>query len=153
MNFWLVKSEGNSYSIDDLKRDKKTAWEGIRNFQARNFMMQMRKGDPVLFYHSGSKPMGIFGVAKVASAPHPDETQFGEKSDYYEPRATREKPVWQCVDISYVKTFKEPVTLAEIKADAVLGGIMLAAPGSRLSVQPVSEKHFKHITESLARSS
>lgn len=150
MNFWLVKSEGDCYSIDDLKRDKVAAWEGIRNYQARNFMMQMAKGDRVLFYHSSSKPMGVFGVAKVVKESHPDETQFEKKNEYFEPRATREKPMWFCVDLAFVKKFKEPVTLQEMKVDPVLGGMLATSRGSRLSVQPVSEKHFRHITESLA---
>lgn len=150
MNFWLVKSEGDSYSIDDLKRDKVAAWEGIRNYQARNFMMQMCMGDLVLFYHSSSKPMGVFGIAKVVKESHPDETQFEKKNEYFEPRATREKPMWFCVDLAFVKKFKEPVTLQEMKVDPVLGGMLATSRGSRLSVQPVSEKHFRHIAESLA---
>ena len=137
MKYWLLKSEPSSYSIDDLKRDKKTAWEGVRNYQARNYMQEMQKGDLALFYHSGSDDKGVFGIAKVVAAAHPDESQF-EKGDYhFDPKSTREKPIWYCVDVAFVKKFKEPVLLGAIKADTELSGIMVAARGSRLSVQPV----------------
>jgi|SRR5665213_501411 len=145
MNYWLFKSEPSAYSIDDLKRDKKIAWEGVRNYQARNFMKEMRVGDLALFYHSSADPMGVFGVAKIVAAPHPDESQFNKKDSHYDPKATREKPIWYCVDVAFVEKFKEPILLGAIKNDPALRGIMLAAPGSRLSVQPVSEKHFEVI--------
>jgi predicted RNA-binding protein with PUA-like domain len=145
MNYWLIKTEPSAYSIDDLKRDGQTAWEGVRNYQARNFMQQMAVGDLALFYHSSTEPIGVAGVAKVVAAAHPDESQFNKKDSHYDPKATRQKPMWYCVDVAFVKKFKEPVLLGAIKADPALRGIMVAAPGSRLSVQPVSEKHFKHI--------
>src|SRR5665213_711774 len=134
MNYWLLKSEPNSYSIDDLKREKKTAWEGVRNYQARNFMQQMQKDDAILFYHSSSGEIGIFGTAKVAAAAHPDESQFVKEDYHYDPKATRAKPIWYCVDVAFVEKFKEPILLGAIKNDPALRGIMLAAPGSRLSV-------------------
>ncbi len=140
-----MKSEPNTYSIEHLKRDKSTSWEGVRNYQARNFMKDMALGDLVLFYHSVTKPVGVFGVAKVSALAHPDVTQFDAKSEYYDPKSTKEKPIWYCVDVSFVEKFKTPVTLEAIKADPKLQGIIVAATGSRLSVQPVSEKHFKHI--------
>ena len=145
MNYWLLKTEPNAYSIDDLRRERRTAWEGVRNYQARNFMMEMQAGDLALFYHSSSEPIGVFGVAKIVAAAHPDESQFDKKDPHYAPRAKREKPIWQCVDIAFVEKFREPVLLGTIKADSALRGIMLTAPGSRLSVQPVSKKHFDHI--------
>jgi predicted RNA-binding protein with PUA-like domain len=145
MNYWLLKTEPGAYSIDDLKRDKRTAWEGVRNYQARNFMRQMQPGDLALVYHSSSTTLGVFGVAKIAAAAHLDESQFNKKDSHYDPKATRQKPIWFCPDIEFVEKFKEPVLLGAIKADPALRGIMLAAPGSRLSVQPVSKKHFEHI--------
>ncbi len=145
MHYWLIKTEPAAYSIDDLKRDKRVAWEGVRNYQARNFMQQMAVGDLALFYHSSTEPIGVVGVAKVVTAAHPDLSQFNKKDSHFDPKATREKPIWSCVDVAFVKKFKTPLLLGAIKADPALRGIMVAAPGSRLSVQPVSEKHFKHI--------
>lgn len=143
-----MKSEGDCYSIDDLKKDKVTAWSGVRNYQARNFMRDnMKKGDMVLFYHSSSKPTGVFGIAKVVANAHPDETQFEKGGEYYDPKSTLEHARWQCVDVGFVKKFKEPVTLEEIKFDDRLSGMMVRSQGSRLSIQPVSEKHFKIIEE------
>jgi predicted RNA-binding protein with PUA-like domain len=146
MNYWLVKSEADCYSIEDFKRDKKTAWTGIRNYQARNFMRDgMKKGDMVFFYHSQSEPSGIYGLARVVSAPYPDPTAFDKKDEHYDPKSKKENPVWMCVDLEYVKAFKEPLSLAEIKRDPKLEGIRVAQKGDRLSVSPISEKHFKYI--------
>jgi len=150
MQYWLLKSEGDSYPIDALKKDGKTAWTGIRNYWARNFMRDdMRVGDLCLFYHSGSD-MGVYGVARVVSESYPDPTQFDRNSDYFDEKATKAKPTWMLVDIEYVRALKRPVTLAEIKAEPELSGMMLTKP-IRLSVQPVSEKHFRHITETKGR--
>lgn len=145
-----MKSEASCYSIGDLKRDKKTAWTGVRNYQARNFMRDMQKGDLVLFYHSNGtvqEPTGVYGIAKVSAVAHPDETQFNTKDDHYDPKATRTQPIWECVDIAFVKQFKHPVRLDEIKFEPQLSGMMVVQRGSRLSVQPVSERHFNVITE------
>lgn len=149
--YWLMKSEADCYSIVDLKRDTVTSWEGVRNYQARNYMQQMSVGDVVFFYHSnGTKehPTGIYGVARVSAFAHPDKTQFVQKGEYYEPRATIEKPVWYCVDVSYGTTWKRPFSLAEIKIDPNLSGIIVAQKGSRLSVQPVSETHARYLIAS-----
>ena len=155
MRYWLIKSEGTCYSIDDLKRDKKTAWTGIRNYQARNFMRDdMQVGDLVLFYHSlgtTENPSGIYGIAKVASKPHPDETQFEKKDMHFDPKASKEKPIWFCVDMSFVSKFKNPVNLGMIKRDRNLEGMEVRRAGSRLSIQPVSEKHFVYIRDTLAQ--
>lgn len=148
MNYWLIKSEASCYSIDDLKRDQKTAWTGVRNYQARNFMRAMRPGDRVLFYHSSGTsdmPTGVYGLARVAAAAHTDETQFDKHDDHYDPKSTREKPIWECADMAFVKKFKNPVTLTQIKFEPALSGIMVAQHGSRLSVQPVSENHYQQI--------
>lgn len=147
MNYWLLKTEPSAYSIDDLKRDKKTSWGGIRNYQARNFLREMKAGDLCLFYHSSTEPIGVAGVAKVTKAAYPDPTQYDRKDSHFDPKATKEKPIWYSPDIAFVQKFKEPFLLTSIKADVALRGIAVAQQGSRLSVQPVSEKHFKHIVE------
>ena len=152
MNYWLLKSEGTCYSIDDLKKDKKTPWSGIRNYQARNFIRDsMKVGDMALFYHSNSEPTGVYGIAKVVSTPYPDPTAFNKKDEHFDPKSTKENPIWMVVDVAFVKKFKERISLAEIKVDPKLEGIMVAQKGSRLSVQPLSEKHFKYISEILAQ--
>jgi predicted RNA-binding protein with PUA-like domain len=151
MNYWLIKSEGACYSIDNLKKDKKVAWTGVRNYQARNFMRDnMKTGDLVLFYHSSSDPNGVYGVARVASVPYPDATAFNKKDDHYDPKSKKENPTWILVDISFVKKFSYPISLDEIKIDPHLDGMMVRQRGSRLSIQPVSEKHFKYIVDTLA---
>ncbi len=145
-NYWLIKSEGDCYSIDDLKKDKKAAWTGIRNYQSRNFMMNdMKVGDLILFYHSKAEPSGVAGIAKVATKPHPDETVFDKKDMHYEPKATKEKPIWWCVDVAYVSKLKNFVGLPVIKNNPKLKGMMVTQIGNRLSVQPVSEVHFNEI--------
>lgn len=151
MRYWLIKSEAEMYSIDDLKQDGTAAWSGVRNYQARNFMRDdMRVGDLCLFYHSNSDPSGVYGVAKVASKPHPDETAFDKKDEHYDAKSTRERPIWMCVDVRFVKKLKRPVTLAELKADPNLKGMLVREKASRLSIQPVSEKHFNYIVRELA---
>ena len=155
MRYWLIKSEGECYSIDDLKADKKTSWGGVRNYQARNFMRDdMAVDDLVLFYHSlgtTEHPSGVYGVAKVASKPHPDMTQFEKKDMHFDPKAKTDAPIWYCVDMAFVKKFKTPVNLGMIKLDRNLEGMEVRRTGSRLSVQPVSEKHFNHICEIAAQ--
>ncbi len=149
-NYWLLKSEPGAYSIDDLNREKKTAWTGIRNYQARNFIRDsMQPGDLCLFYHSNSDPMGVVGVARVVGKPYPDPTQFDIKNHYFDPKSSPKDPIWMLVDIAFVKKFKHCVTLAEIKSDPALEGMMLRRR-ARLSVQPVSEKHFGYISQELA---
>lgn len=150
--YWLLKSEGNCYSIDDLKKDKKTGWSGIRNYLSRNFMRDhMKVGDLALFYHSSSDPTGVVGIAKISSKPYPDHTAFDKKDEHYDPKSTKEKPIWMMVDVAFVKKLKEPITLTELKADPKLEGMMVRQQGSRLSIQPVSEAHFTYITEKLAK--
>lgn len=143
--YWLVKTEPGSYSIDDLKREKKTAWSGVRNYQARNFMRAMQKADGVLFYHSSTGDPSIVGVAKVARTAYPDATQFDRKDTHYDAKASVQKPIWENVDIAFVRKFKQPITLMRLKADPFFKTMPVTARGSRLSVQPVSEKHFKKI--------
>jgi predicted RNA-binding protein with PUA-like domain len=150
MNYWLVKSEGNCYSIDDLKKDRKTAWEGIRNFQARNFMKSMKVGDLVLFHHSMSDPTGVYGIAKVITEAHIDESALNPKDEHYDLKAVKyekegKEPLWSCVDLEFVKKFSKPVSLDEIKQNRDLHGILVARRGQRLSVMPISAEHFKII--------
>ena len=156
-NYWLIKSEGECYSIDDLKKDKKAGWTGIRNYQARNFMRDgMKVGDLVLFYHS-NQDTGVYGVAKVASKAKIDPTSLDKKDEHFDPVAVkREREIaekkrpetdhlWMMVDMQFVKKFKRYVSLGEMKLDPALDGMLVLKRGMRLSVQPVSEKHFKHI--------
>lgn len=143
--YWLMKSEPESYGIEHLKKDEKTAWTGVRNFLARNYMRQMQVGDQVLFYHSSCAIPGVYGIAEVASPPYPDPTQFDPESPYFEKRATKEKPVWDLVDIRYVSTLREPVPLAAMRENRKLAGMEILKPGSRLSVTFVDPEHFTEI--------
>jgi predicted RNA-binding protein with PUA-like domain len=145
MNCWIIKSEADCYSIDDFKKDKKASWSGVRNYQARNFMKNMRSGDLALFYHSSSDPTAVVGIAKVVKEAYPDSTALDKKDEHFDPKSTKEKPIWEMVDFGFVKKFKNPVTLTQIKFNPKLKGIILAQQGSRLSIQPVSETHFKII--------
>ena len=152
MQYWLMKSEEEEYSIDDLGRDKKVAWFGVRNYLARNFMRdKMKQGDLVFFYHSNGKPSGIVGVGKVASLPYPDVTQFDRKSPYYYPRATKEKPVWMLVDIAFVKKYKHMLSINEMRSINDLAHMVILQKGSRLSITPVVEKDFNCIDSLLSK--
>jgi predicted RNA-binding protein with PUA-like domain len=146
MQYWLIKSEPESYGIGHLKRDKKTPWTGVRNFQARNFMRDgMSVGDTILYYHSNCKVPGVYGLAKVSSKPYPDPTQFVAGGHYHDPRASVEKPIWFVVDVEFLKEFKEPIPLTTIRETTGLGSMMILQRGSRLSVTPVDETHAKKI--------
>lgn len=143
MKYWLMKSEEDEYGIHDLQRDGKVPWFGVRNYQARNFMRDSTElGDMVLFYHSNGKPSGVVGVGKIISTPYPDETQFDQKSPYYEKRATKEKPVWFLVDVGYVETFKRLISLLEIRSHKNLKTMGILQKGSRLSITPVTKQEF-----------
>ena len=145
MQYWLLKTEGDIYPITQLEKDGKTAWSGVRNFRARNYMRdEMQVGDLCLFYHSSCKVIGVYGIAKVASKAYPDPTQFDPKSDYYEPRATEEKPIWMLVDIAFEEAFEFPVTAVDMKTESALKDMVLwQAP--RLSIQPVTNTEFTHV--------
>lgn len=145
MNYWLVKSEPDCYSIQDLKREKIGSWTDVRNYQARNHLRAMKKGDLLLFHHSSCAVPAIVGVAKVVKEAYPDPTQFEPKNDGYDAKSTKENPRWSTVDVSLVRIFKEPLSLREIKADETFAGMELVKQGSRLSVQPVTEAHFKRV--------
>jgi len=145
MKHWLMKSEPDAFSIDDLARVGTEPWSGVRNYQARNFMRQMAPGDAVFFYHSSTAVPGIVGIAEVASTPYPDPTQFQKKSPYFDPKATREQPRWDLVDVRFVRRFAAPVTLEAMKQVAALEGFALLQRGSRLSVLPVTPAQWKTI--------
>ena len=146
MKYWLMKSEPEAYSIDDLKRDKREPWDGIRNYQARNMMRDdMKVGDLAFFYHSNCKEPGIVGVMKVASEPYPDPTQFDKKSKYFDPKSNKDDPRWCLVDVAYKRKLKRTITLAEIKAAKGLDGLMLTRKGNRLSIMPIEKKHWDRL--------
>ena len=153
MPYWLMKSEPDELGIDDLAAapGKTTAWSGVRNYQARNFMRdRMRIGDKVFFYHSSCPEPGIAGIAEVASAPYPDASQFDAKSPYFDAAATREAPRWVNVDVKFVKKTRS-VSLAELRGEAALSGMRLLAPGNRLSITPVDAREWKFITKKLMK--
>ena len=143
---WLMKSEPDAFSIDNLQKVGTEPWNGVRNYQARNFMRDgMQVGDGILFYHSNCAVPGIAGIAKVASKAYPDETQFDRKSDYYDPKATREEPRWMLVDVAFERKLKRVIPLEEIRqhADALGEGFALTSKGTRLSVMPVTAAQWK----------
>ena len=141
--YWLMKSEPTSFSIDDLKRDKSTLWEGVRNYQARNLMKEMTVGDDVLFYHSSAEPPGVAGIAQVSGSAEPDPTQFDASDSHYDPKATPSDPIWHCVRVKFKQKFVREVALPELREQKALQNMVLLRKGSRLSVQPVTEKEFK----------
>ena len=145
MSFWLMKSDPGCFSIDDLAKlpGGTSPWDGVRNYQARNFMRDdMKPGDRVLFYHSNCEEPGVAGLAEVACEAYPDYTAFDPANKHYDLKSYPEKPVWMMVDVRFIGKFDRVVTLKEIKADSRLSGMELVKKGSRLSVQPVSEEEF-----------
>ncbi len=150
MKYWLMKSEPTDYSIEDLKRDKKTLWTGVRNYQARNFMiLDMSVGDRAFFYNSNGDPSGITGIVEISRPATADPTQFDPKSKYYEARARPEKAVWECVEVSFVKSFKSILTLGDIKKIKGLESMEVLKRGNRLSIQPVKKTEFQKILKAI----
>ncbi|MEK6320219.1 MAG: EVE domain-containing protein [Acidobacteriota bacterium] len=146
--YWLMKSEPTSYSIDDLKTDKSTLWEGVRNYQARNFMTnEMKVGDEVLFYHSNVEPPGAAGIAEVSGSAEPDPSQFDASDSHYDPKATPANPIWHCVRVKFKQKFARQVALPELKQQKALQNMMLLKKGSRLSIQPVTDTEFKLVSK------
>lgn len=143
--YWLMKSEPETYSIDDLSRDGRTSWEGVRNYTARNHLRAMSAGDQVLFYHSNAEPSGVAGIAEVVRTAYPDATARDPKSDYYDPADRGEEARWSLVDVAFVEKLARVVPLSELKADPALEGMEVTRKGSRLSVTPVSAEHFQHV--------
>jgi len=145
--YWLMKTEPDVFSIDDLKKNKTTLWEGVRNYQARNHLTSMKTGDQILLYHSSADVIGVAGLGEISKEAIPDPAQFDKKSEYYEPAATKEKPRWFCPEVRFVEKFKAVVTLEQIKADPALAEMLVIKRGQRLSVQPVEQKDFNHIVK------
>lgn len=150
MKYWLIKSEPDVFGIDDLARARgqKTCWDGVRNYQARNFMRDgMKKGDAVFFYHSNCAEPGIVGIARVVEESYVDHTAFDPKDKHYDPASTPEKPRWYMVDVKFERKLARTIALAELReyAESKLSGFALLRRGNRLSVMPVDAKHWRFI--------
>lgn len=145
VRYWLVKSEPGAYSIHDLERDGQTHWDGVRNYQARNLMRDMKVGDRVLFYHSNADPPGVAGVARVVKEAYPDPSALDPGSPYFDAKSDPSKPRWDMVDLVHERTLAEVVPLARLRKERSLAGMPLLQTGQRLSVQPVEKKHFECI--------
>ena len=145
--YWLFKSEPEAYSFERLARERTTPWSGVRNFQARNNMMEMAVGDLGFFYHSSIAEPAAVGIVKVVKAAYPDFTAFERGGEYYDPRSTPDKPKWMMVDVEYVEPLAHPVTLAQMRAEPRLVGMPLLRRGQRLSLQPVMPYEWKIVLE------
>jgi predicted RNA-binding protein with PUA-like domain len=146
MKYWLMKSEPDTFSIDDLKRKGTEPWDGVRNYQARNFMRDgMKVGDKIFFYHSNTEVPGIVGIATVASPAYPDESQFNKKSKYYDEKATREEPRWVLIDVKFERKLARIISLEELKNRDELVDMPLVRKGNRLSVMPVAKSDWDFI--------
>lgn len=143
--YWLFKSEPQSYSIDDLQRDRTTPWSGVRNYQARNFMQAMSIGDEGFFYHSSCAVPGIVGICRVVRAAYPDATAFDPRSEYFDPKSSPEKPRWFNVDVGFVRAFSEVLPLPLLRDLPALAAMPLLQRGQRLSVQPVRASEWRAI--------
>ena len=146
--YWLMKCEPAAYTIDDLAKDGTTSWEGVRNYQARNFMRdQMQEGDPVLFYASNADPSGVTGLAAIARAGYPDHFAWTKGHKYFDEASSPESPVWFMVDVRFVERFRDVVSLETLKKTKVLERMMVTQKGSRLSVQPVTKAEFEIVAK------
>lgn len=146
--YWLMKSEPEVFSIDHLRRLKRAPWDGVRNYQARNFMRDlMNPGDLILFYHSSVEPPGAAGLARVCREAYPDFTAWDKTSDFFDSRSTPESPMWWMVDVEFVEKFPRLVTLEELKKHPALKEMLVIRRGMRLSVQPVEETHFRRVLQ------
>lgn len=144
--YWLMKSDADVYSIYDLQKDKKTLWDGVRNYQARNFMMKdMQVGDDVLFYHSLAHPPGIAGLAQVSQPAKPDPTALDSRSKYFDPKSNLKKPRWYCVEVCFKKIFRSFIPLSQLRKESQLKSMLVLKKGQRLSILPITPKEFKHI--------
>ena len=143
MNYWLVKTEPEIYSIDNLAKDKSTEWTGVRNYQARNFLKAMTKGDRVIIYHSNANPPAVAGIGEVFGETGADLTQFDKRSELFDPKATKDAPRWFAPKIKFVSKFAAAIPLDSLRSEKRLSSMLLLKKGSRLSVQPVSKEHFQ----------
>jgi predicted RNA-binding protein with PUA-like domain len=139
MNYWLMKSEPSVYSIADLERDRTTIWDGVRNYQARNFLRSMQPGDQAFFYHSNATPLGIAGLMQVGRSGIDDPTQFDPQSKYYDPKSSKESPRWQTVEVEFVEVFPTMITLDALRQTFTPEELLVVKQGNRLSVMPVAE--------------
>lgn len=144
---WLVKSEPSVCSIESLEKGKITLWDGVRNYQARNYLRQMKMGEKVLFYHSSEDPVGIAGIAKIVRQAYPDPTQFDPKSEYYDSGSKKDNPRWWCPDLAFEKKFPRVISLAELRENRALLKMSLLQKGSRLSVHILTDEEFSSILE------
>lgn len=151
MNYWLVKTEEDVYPIDKLKADKKTTWDGVRNYQARNFLTSMDKGDLVFIYHSNTESPGIVGLAEVKKEAEPDQLQFDKKSDYYDPKSTPENPRWFAPTLAFKEKFSTSLSLNDLKSLAFMKDSRLIQKGNRLSVIPIEKSAAEGILEIIAK--
>lgn len=148
MHYWLMKSEPEAYSIDDLKRDKIEPWDGIRNYQARNFMRDnMQKGDLAFFYHSNCNPPGIVGVMEIAKTAYPDPTAFDPDSKYFDPKSDPDNPRWKLVDVKFKQKFKQIISLKSLRTYPPLENMLILRKGSRLSITPVTQTEWDFINK------
>ena len=147
MHFWLIKSESSVFSIHDLAKakHKTTHWEGVRNYQARNFLRAMQQGDRAFFYHSNADPSAVAGIVEIVREAYPDPTAWDTKSDYHDPKASPQNPVWSMVDVKLVEIFPREIPLDELRGIQALAGMELLRRGSRLSVQPVTAAAFRTV--------
>lgn len=146
MAYWLMKSEPDTYSIDDLERDGTNMWEGCRNYTVRNFFRdKFQPGDLAFFYHSVSDPAGIVGIMKVASTGYPDPTQYDSNSEYFDPKSPADNPRWMAVDVSFVEKFSRTITLSELKSHPELAAMLVVQRGQRLSVMPVTPEEWEFV--------
>lgn len=152
MKYWILKSETSTYSVEDLAKNKTTIWNGVRNFQARNFIRdEIRKGDLAFFYHSSTDEPSIVGLARIVSDPFPDEDALSKQSDYYDEKSSRDNPRWFAMTVKFSKKYPKPLSLNDMKKDKKLNGMKLLQKGSRLSVLPVADSEAKHILELLSK--
>ncbi|MEM1255856.1 MAG: EVE domain-containing protein [Cyanobacteria bacterium P01_H01_bin.21] len=145
MQYWLMKSEPDVYSIDDLERDRNEIWDGVRNYQARNFLKSMTVGDIAFFYHSNTKPPGIAGLMKISEEMVVDPTQFDKSNKYYDPKSTPDAPRWHTVTVTYIETFAHYISLDELKKNFSPDDLQVVKRGNRLSVMPITEDVAKQI--------
>jgi predicted RNA-binding protein with PUA-like domain len=153
MQYWLIKSEPESFSIQDLAKakGKTTCWDGVRNYQARNFLRAMKKGDLALYYHSNAEPPAVVGTVSIVREAYADRSAWDPKSDYHDPKASPENPVWSMVDVKLLEIFPREIPLDELRGVKALAGMELLRRGSRLSVQPVTAAEFRTITSLAAK--
>ena len=146
--YWLMKSEPYNFSIEDLKKEKTTWWDGVRNYQARNFMWkEMSLGDQILFYHSNIKCPGVAGIAQVSKRAEPDRTALDSTSPYFDPKSKEGSIRWHCVQVKFIEKFKKIVELSEIRKTVKLHNMLLLQKGQRLSIQPICKEHFQIICQ------